>query len=74
MADLSGWVSVEDRLPELKGNSMSEKVLAYNGNFFLAMVDYSRDCEWIETTDFDWLGRVTHWMPLPEPPCTTPSS
>lgn len=51
------WISVEDRLPE-----EDQKVLAYTAESQGTFEEY-RLC-------FGWAikGRVTHWMPLPEPP------
>lgn len=57
----SEWISVEDRLPE-----MYEDVLCYaDGHSFY--VDFiCSDGKWCD--DESYTNRVTHWMPLPEPP------
>lgn len=66
---MSEWISVKDRLPERKG-------------CYLATVRHWVDCKPVVREIFwngtDWLScekrlevspkRVTHWMPLPEPP------
>lgn len=63
------WVSVEkDGLPIERSNNHSETVLAFNGHFFVAAVDYTGVATWYEKTDFDTITNVTHWMPLPPPP------
>ena len=62
-ADLNGWISVKDRLPE-----DDKEVLAYDSEhkeIVIALYD-SEDEEW----DYgDWYeGAITHWQPLPELP------
>lgn len=53
------WISVEERLPE-----EHKRVLVYvNGQGSMEDTDRMRDGRWVR-----WFGRVTHWMPLPEPP------
>lgn len=75
------WISVDERLPENKGDYM---VFTKNGNikvmpFFternMSAAIYGRGfCIWERgrrTDDDDWwkpVGYVTHWMPLPELP------
>lgn len=71
------WVSVEDRLPEIKDHHVSDPVIAYcaeqemvavtelEENFFGGFVFG------IERTDprgEDDPVEVTHWIPLPAPP------
>lgn len=57
----SGWISVEEKLPQS------------NGNFYLVYTDKGRvsECryyhdEWITTYCNN--EKVTHWQPLPQPP------
>ena len=64
-----GWISVKDRLPEI-----NEPVLFTGkndiGNRYPAQKGYYSGDEWY-TFGGLWdtpLDRVTHWMPLPEPP------
>ncbi len=75
MVDANGWVSVKDRLPELR-----QKVLVwYNNGYEVAYLQKFEPpklqypqfnnvemFEWCfgDFEDFD----VTHWQPLPEPP------
>jgi hypothetical protein len=64
------WISVEERLPD-KSNFKDEsvRVLVYRAYYDEARVGYY-DYHWKEfyTVDDLIMGRVTHWMPLPEPP------
>ena len=58
---MSEWISVYDRLPE-----RLKEVLCYFED------DARIDISWIHSyTQFmyeDIFGKVTHWMPLPDPP------
>jgi hypothetical protein len=74
------WISVEDRLPERKGQYMVRETWSYGNMISLAYytpkydgfeehlkgraIWYKYDSEW---GDFEVRG-VTHWMPLPTPP------
>lgn len=57
----SGWISVEERLPDLYGTYL---IHTCNNH-----VKLGRFCEWAIgfAPSFDDYT-VTHWMPLPEPP------
>ena len=55
----SGWISVEDRLPE----SIKPVLASLNGPTILICRYHPDNKEWISYNDF-----VTHWMPLPSPP------
>jgi hypothetical protein len=72
---MSKWISVDDRLPKLKDDS----VLGYFSNIgsveMIHIEDYFQDI----TDGFDENGQqlytkwylhqvITHWMPLPPPP------
>lgn len=61
---LTGWVSVNKRLPEKR-----KEVLVHYGNGRIGI-------DWIDSTQcfvFDELyGRVTHWLPIPELPDRRP--
>ncbi len=54
---MSEWISVEDRLPEIRDAS----VLAYWKHGGIDMVH-------IEEYFSDITSGITHWMPLPNPP------
>lgn len=69
----SKWIPVSERLPE-KGQSgvfpdESVNVLVYREYYDEIRVGHY-DYHWNEfyTVDDLIMGRVTHWMPLPEPP------
>ncbi len=70
---LTGWISVNDRMPESEdfvlviasGNPKSNITLqnAYE------LAEYSKEEGWIFEGWLEWEdANVTHWMPLPEPP------
>lgn len=78
------WISVEDELPELKPDNKSSVVLiAYKAKsvsrkrLFVAMGFLVKETYGIAGDVYIWYDtrqprpepRVTHWMPLPEPPC-----
>ena len=55
------WISVNDRLPRC-----GERVLVTNdGSVWEAYLSISH--KWVRQ-EFVWAAKVTHWMPLPEPP------
>ena len=60
----NGWISVKDRLPEKNGRYL---VCEY-GEAYSAEYEKNRpDSEW--TDDYEgYFMKVSHWMPLPEPP------
>ena len=66
----SGWVSVEERLPE-KAKWSGDRVLVYTEEGYIHTGLYEGEAA---TDDDPWWdkfndsGYVTHWMPLPEPP------
>lgn len=59
------WISVKDRLPE----RYKEVLCLFRGNKGRG---WKIDISWVDSTRFflyeDLYGKVTHWMPLPEPP------
>lgn len=60
MREESEWISVEERLPE-----PYTWVTVYNPNCIYTKIDAD------EIVGGNWVrhcGKVTHWMPLPEPP------
>ena len=66
---MSEWISVKDRLPLYK-----QCVLGYLDNGIITEVVYRGEYDnnehifRIELTRENTAERVTHWMPLPEPP------
>ena len=73
--ELNGWISVEERLPT-RDEEENGIVGIVNGNgvgirfcdaTILLRYDFGENVWWSE--DYDIEGcKVTHWMPLPEPP------
>ena len=69
------WISVEERMPSKaeEDNGIVGIVSGYNGRitftdaFLFLRYDFEYNAWWSE--DYDIEGcKVTHWMPLPEPP------
>lgn len=57
------WISVQERLPE-----QFQSVLSYRGNKVLFEVDFiDEQGKWYSQCKYS-TTKVTHWMPLPEPP------
>lgn len=65
----AGWISVKDRLPEEKGEYLTAYHQCYWDNVDYHIVLIDKDTWRGKTT---WAKkkyhRVTHYMPLPEPP------
>ena len=64
------WISVKDRLPEYSNDGFADAVLVTDG--FVQHMAYFIGGEWRfaesgEIKEPMWY-RITHWMPLPEPP------
>ena len=63
---VSGWISVNERLPEKRNKQYSFEVLITNGkDVFLAYYDYYYKLWWNGICEIE---DVSHWMPLPEFP------
>ena len=70
-----GWISVEDRLPD---DSWASTLPDFSGMHSVAnsagvsMAYYSRkDNMWFTDCPaykVDWIDKITHWQPLPNPP------
>jgi hypothetical protein len=58
------WISIEERLPELGVDAM----VIDRGELKIAW-RRTQDGEW---SSFSALNKITHWMPLPEPPEALP--
>ena len=65
----SAWVSVKDRLPELINGKYAESVLVTDGEFRHIAYHYGKwfFCDSGQMKE-PMFYKVTHWMPLPEPP------
>lgn len=63
---VQGWISVEDRLPEVNTDvwCYSDK---WGGYFFVGWINPNTG-RWRDVTGEAHIGTVTHWMPFPEPP------
>ena len=64
------WVSVDDRLPEYSNDGFADAVLVTDG--FVQHMAYFVGGKWRfaesgEIKEPMWY-RITHWMPLPQPP------
>ena len=62
----SEWISVEDRLPEEKINCLVYYKHAYcdNDGYWAIGITFYDGSKF----QIDWMYKVTHWMPIPEPP------
>lgn len=60
------WISVKDRLPEEKVNCIVHYKHSYcdNDDYWAIGICFYDG----EKFKIDWAYKVTHWMPLPEPP------
>ena len=59
----NGWISVNDRLPELDGD-----YLVFDGTDAFMIASFSKREGWILFVDFWEASEISHWMPLPKPP------
>ena len=64
---LNGWISVQDRLPEVGGYVVC---IAKRNPFsrFMPMVARIKKNGWANPITEQYISEVTHWMPMPEPP------
>lgn len=64
------WISVEDRLPDEDGRYMCyvKKLERGDLDVYMRLLFLDGKWPWIENKDRDIYNKVTHWMPLPEPP------
>jgi len=68
-ADALKWISVKERLPK-EGEEVL--VFGYWHEKFQPLMCYlspHRKGEWFTTVAGQQVYTVTHWMPLPDPPC-----
>ena len=57
------WISVRDRLPENDDIVLAYTSLGYSFNHFLNITENGK-----KKNIWNGCTKVTHWMPLPEPP------
>jgi hypothetical protein len=65
---MSKWISVEDKLPELK-----QWVLVYGGGHYCVCMYDGMNCHWNHHLFLPYLMNknitgITHWMALPDAP------
>ena len=67
----SNWISVEERLPKIYQTVLvyRENISAHGGYMTLEYIvpDFGKPTQWKNDLN-TWKSKVTHWMPLPEPP------
>lgn len=59
---MSEWISVEEEMPD-----DGVWVIGYVDGDMAETVSWNERNEMFEN-GFEWIEKVTHWMPLPEPP------
>ena len=64
---LNGWISAQDRLPEVGGYVVC---IAKRNPFsrFMPMAARIEKNGWVNPITEQYISEVTHWMPLPELP------
>ena len=64
---LNGWISVQDRLPEVGGYVVC---IAKRNPFsrFMPMIARIEKNGWVNPMTEQYISEVTHWMPIPNPP------
>ena len=77
VADKPGWIPVTKRLPEKTNHYLVHVKCGYDGKFVSAWEQVAWFCEkfyWEHMHgDEVFEEKITHWMPLPEPPKEEPS-
>ena len=67
-AEQTGWISVEDRLPEINTYVLAA---THRGLVIIdRLCDYGRGKEWVSGHSDN---PITHWQPLPQPPAGDPA-
>lgn len=61
----SRWISVEERLPEDGKNVLI--FVRTMSRWWHMEVDWHTGNSWYNNAETNW-NKITHWMPLPEPP------
>ena len=68
----SPWISVKERLPELRTDVLVYRKNLWSMGGYIAVdrmyVRQEDDEPMWSGDDVTWMSKVTHWMPLPEPP------
>ena len=72
---MSEWISIKDEMPSF--NRLVLVIIYTNGKYYIPFIAKwngerfrsDEDDEGVE----DYTNNITHWMPLPQPPTTTPN-
>ena len=60
---MSEWISVKDKFPK-----RHETILIFSDEADILIGSYQGKNWWSDYGEVDYVLRVTHWMPLPNPP------
>jgi hypothetical protein len=62
------WISVEDRLPEIYDRVLINYTYEGGYNKTICAKYIGGKYGWVIEDDKEGMCKITHWMPLPEPP------
>ena len=62
------WIPVTERLPEKEGYVLASWKYINEDELYCDRLKYDGECFPWEKFGFNGKHKVTHWMPLPEPP------
>jgi hypothetical protein len=62
------WISIEERLPQEKERVLVLEKEEHGDPFFISIANRDEDEFWLDDGPALELDKITHWMPLPEPP------
>jgi hypothetical protein len=70
LQEMAKWIPVSERLPEDGGDLVLVNVdRSCNYEIQMRDIGWHDDRGWHRRAETKQPGSVTHWMPLPEPPC-----
>lgn len=69
-AKQTGWISVQDRLPQQSGNCLAVCRSVVSGNPYTKIMYYDADDQTFRTAACGNImsSHTSHWQPLPKPP------
>lgn len=69
-----GWISVDERLPEVDEKVLTFARNKYDGSWFMDITSWTgvKNHDEYKFWGYGDSMKVTHWMPLPEPPKEEP--
>ena len=69
-AGQTGWISVQDRLPQQSGNCLAVCRSVVSGNPYTKIMYYDADDQTFRTAACGNImsSHTSHWQPLPKPP------